>query len=154
MPYDVLDISNYIIKYCLEKGIPVTNLKLQKLLYFVSGSYLVYSNGEALFKEEFRAWQFGPVVPEVYFEYKMHGGSPILPRYNEEQIEEQINDSDKKFIDEILDQVGKFSAWQLVQITHKEGAPWHEAYAREVRSKIPNDIIKNYFEKHYLVTDS
>lgn len=30
-----LDLAAYIVKHCLEKGKPVSNLQLQKILYFV-----------------------------------------------------------------------------------------------------------------------
>ena len=32
--YGVIDIARYIIRYCKEKGYYISNLKLQKILYF------------------------------------------------------------------------------------------------------------------------
>ena len=64
--YAALDIARYIIKYCKDNGYSISNLKLQKLLYFVQAQFLVTYNGRPAFEEKIEAWDFGPVVPEVY----------------------------------------------------------------------------------------
>ena len=78
--YDALTIAMYIINRCFEEGAPVTNLRLQKLLYFIQlESYKVY--GKQLFNNDIAAWQFGPVVPDVYYKYSVYAGMPILVKY-------------------------------------------------------------------------
>lgn len=41
MTYDALDIAAYIVQYCHETGTIVSNLKLQKILYFLQAEFLV-----------------------------------------------------------------------------------------------------------------
>ena len=60
----VLDVSRYIINYCNENYYLISNLKLQKILYFVQAFFLEAKNEEC-FREEIEAWDFGPVIPEV-----------------------------------------------------------------------------------------
>ena len=83
MLYDVLDISRHIINYSDEKDYGVSNLKLQKLLYFVQGNFLRVLK-RACFYEEIEAWKYGPVIPEVYSEFKMFGSNdiPRITHYN------------------------------------------------------------------------
>lgn len=73
MSYNVLDVSRYIINYCNENYYLISNFKLQKILYFVQAFFLEAKNEEC-FREEIEAWDFGPVVPEVYREYRKYGG--------------------------------------------------------------------------------
>ena len=73
MSYNVLGVSRYIINYCNENYYLISNLKLQKILYFVQAFFLEAKNEEC-FREEIEAWDFGPVVPEVYREYRKYGG--------------------------------------------------------------------------------
>ena len=68
MAYKALDIANKIIsKTDLEHGDTISNLKLQKMMYYRQGFHLAYF-GTPLFDEDIVAWQYGPVVPSVYKE--------------------------------------------------------------------------------------
>ena len=82
MSFQVMDVAKYIINYCTEQGKPVSNLKLQKMLYYLWIDY--YKNtSEYLFDEDICAWPFGPVVPSVYFEYCSYAGAPITKKYSD-----------------------------------------------------------------------
>ena len=56
------NVAIYIINWCLDHNVQITNLKLQKLLYFVQGEYSK-TKGSRLIADDFYAWQLGPVVP-------------------------------------------------------------------------------------------
>ena len=76
--YHANDISRYILASSRNIGIRATNLRLQKLLYFVEGFYMLGNNGtESCFKEQILAWTYGPVVHEVYDTFKVFGNQPI-----------------------------------------------------------------------------
>lgn len=105
----------------------VSNLKLQKLTYYVQAFYLaIYDT--PLFSDDFEAWTHGPVCPELYHKYKHHKSAPIPltsdfdpGAFSCEQLE---------LLSEINDVFGQFSAWKLRNMTHSE-APWlsKEAFA-------------------------
>ena len=94
--YNVLDVARYIIWYCKKKGYSISNLKLQKILYFVQAEFLV-SVGSPCFAEEIEAWDFGPVVPEVYHEFKIFGSADI-PKFVCMNADEAILKKDKTMI--------------------------------------------------------
>lgn len=139
--YPALVVADYIIQYGSIKRIGISNLKLQKLLYFVQAEFLVERN-EPCFPEEIEAWDFGPVVPKVYRKYKIYGSSniPCIRRHNDGYIAPK----DKKIISEMVEEAGKYSASQLVDITHHQ-TPWIAAYSHYSNNVISTNSIKKYF---------
>lgn len=139
--YSVLFVAAHIIKHCNEDQMPVSNLKLQKLLYFVQAEFLVNANG-ACFPEEIEAWDFGPVVPVVYHKYKIYGSSSIL--YTEPGAIDRITREDQKRIDNIVDECAQYTAAQLVEITHHQ-TPWLSVYVPYKSNVISKKSIKDFF---------
>lgn len=158
--YNVLDVCHFIIKYSNEKGYGVSNLKLQKLLYFVQAYFLISkSDGTPCFSERIEAWGFGPVVPEAYKEYKMFGANDIPDMESRIEYKEQdiwhtikrikyndavISEEDKKLIKEVVDKFSDSSASYLVELTHNQN-PWINAYVPSKNNTITNQSIKEYF---------
>ncbi len=106
--YNVLDVCRYVINYSNDKDYGISNLKLQKVLYFVQAYFLI-STPEQCFKERIEAWDFGPVVPEAYREYKQFGSSniPSVSYYVEMNYEDFWNSKVKKFRNEIISDCDK-----------------------------------------------
>ena len=79
--YNVLDVAIYVINYAHDAdcGESMSNLKLQKILYYIQAAFLVEKNREC-FKAVIIAGEFGPVIPEVYQKYKIYGRRGILER--------------------------------------------------------------------------
>jgi uncharacterized phage-associated protein len=103
-----------------QSGELISNLKLQKLLYYVQGFHLVM-RGETLFDEKIYNWQHGPVVREVYQEYAANGSAGIQPPADFDI--ESIPAESREVIDEVYQVYGQFSAWRLRDMTHEE-SPW------------------------------
>ncbi|MCI8378628.1 MAG: DUF4065 domain-containing protein [Lachnospiraceae bacterium] len=131
------EVAKYIIAYCGQKGYSISNLKLQKILYFVQAEFLV-ATGMPCFREEIEAWDFGPVVPEVYRQYKIFGSANI-PTF----IIRGRMLLDDGLINRMVDECAKYTLSQLVEITHNQ-TPWIEANKME-RRVIYKDTIENYF---------
>lgn len=157
--YRALDVSRYVIDYSNQKEYGISNLKLQKILYFIQAFFLISKeDGTPCFKEKIEAWDFGPVVPEVYREYKQYGSADIpTMRYYIEFDEENIWNSkrkiygthviakeDEKLINAVVDKFSKYSATDLVTLTHNQ-APWENAYVPHKNNEITNEAIKEYF---------
>ena len=141
--YDVLTIASYIVKYSWEKGYSLSNLKLQKLLYFIQAQFLV-SKKQACFNQDIEAWEYGPVVPAVYQKYKMYGGASIP--YAGEKTTQTIESSDEKLIDRVIDYCSKYTASYLVAVTHAQN-PWKDVYVPNMSNVISKDSIKKFFTK-------
>ncbi len=78
MSYNVIDVCRHVINYSNEHDYGVSNLKLQKLLYFIQAYFLTNKKDNTpCFDEKIEAWDFGPVVPEAYHEYKQYGSGDI-----------------------------------------------------------------------------
>ena len=138
MKYAVTDIAKYVIDYCAKAKSPVTNLKLQGLLYFLWVEYYKLTKSY-LYKEELKAWPFGPAADDVYYYYCPYGGMPI----DDEEYIIVLHPDDKKIIDAILTQYKDITTGKLIEMTHEAGSPWDVIYnmgsGRE--KKIPFDII-------------
>lgn len=159
--YNVLDICRFIINYCDEKDYSLSNLKLQKILYFIQAYFLSCTDSKKpCFKEKIEAWTFGPVVPVAYHEYKQFGNTNI-PRvthyieYNENNFwkskvmqyhDDIICNGDKEIIEKLVDKFAKYSTTALVNITYHQ-TPWMNAYKQGHNHIISNEAIKNYFDE-------
>lgn len=139
--YNVLDIAKYIILYEYENGHVVSNLKLQKILYFVQAEFLV-SKGEACFKEDIVALSFGPVILEVYDKYKVYGGAGIPGLFLKKDF--YILDEDKELINNVLEELRSYSASYLTKITLNQ-EPWCKSYRYNRDRVISKKLIKKYF---------
>ena len=73
-----LNIAKYVVEVAYQQCKPISNLKLQGILYFLWNEYYK-ETGKYLFYENFYAWSIGPVVPEVYYFYCTWAGTPIFP---------------------------------------------------------------------------
>ncbi len=127
--YDVLDIANYFLFKAEKDEELLSNLKLQKLLYYAQGIHLAIY-GTPIFKEQIKAWNYGPVIPAVYGKFKEYasGGIPADPGFDPDSISEDM----REFLDEIYKIFGQFSAVRLMDITHSDQC-WKDAH--------PNGII-------------
>ena len=142
--YNALTVANFVIEYCNRIGRGISNLKLQKMLYFIQAEFLVFAN-KPCFSDTIEAWDFGPVVPSVYHRYKVYG-SAIIPFSSEMALHEVITTEDKNMIIAMIDQVATYSASQLVELTHRQD-PWKASYIRGCNNVITNNSIRKYFEE-------
>ena len=122
-----------------EKGELVSNLKLQKLLYYMQGYHLAVFN-KPLFNEEIEAWMYGPVVPNVYNEYSRFGNKGI--ECNETPI--TLSEDEEALFDEVYEVYSQYSAYGLMNLTHKE-KPW-ETTSTGVGNIISKEKIRVFFK--------
>ena len=134
-------IAKYIIKQCSECKKPISNLKLQKILYFVQAEFLVTTH-KPCFEEKIEAWDFGPVVPLVYNKYKIFGGA-IIPYIKTTSIF-PFSKKEKELIDGIIEQCIKYSASELTILSLQK--PWEEASKQSIKT-ISTASIMDYYTK-------
>lgn len=139
MAYSALEIAKYVINHEHSKGREISNLRLQKLLYFIQAKVLV-ETGDPCFEDIMEAWDFGPVVPCVYHTYKIFGSWDLSFTGEVPAIIEEIS----QMIDSIVDYCQSFPTRQLVEITHNQD-PWKNVYIKGQKNRISNDSIRDYF---------
>lgn len=142
--YRALDIARYIVERCNSMNMSINNFKLQKILYFVQAEFLVSKN-EPCFIEEIQALDFGPVVPAVYYAYRMFGSANI-PFVTKSRIPQIVSSRDKKLLNGIIDECAKYSTSTLMEITHNQ-TPWIDAYRLGQNTEITKESIKEYFKE-------
>lgn len=157
--YDALDVSRYIINYSNEKEYGISNLKLQKILYLVQAYFLTSTEGHRpCFADPIEAWNFGPVVPTVYHEFKQYGAGdiPSVVSYiefdpdniwNSKRIryETKIQKEDRSRIADVVGRFADFSAHDLLTLVQRQ-SPWIETYVPGQHNEITNDEIRRFFE--------
>lgn len=119
--YPVEAIANRILHEAQERGVSVTNLQMQKFVYFAQG-FALAQLGHPLFDEDFEAWTYGPVVPRLYRLLKHYEAKPIGPLPTSSVVAEGSKAA--RVICEMMDKLGKLSSTQLVRLSHREDSPW------------------------------
>lgn len=122
MAYNALDIAKKIInKTDVERGDSITNLKLQKMLYYMQGFWLAVFD-RPLFDEDIEAWMYGPVVPSVYEEYKSYEKRAI-DIIEHGTVISLSSEEEEDLFNEVYDVYNQYSATALIDMTHGE-MPW------------------------------
>ncbi|MCC5636542.1 DUF4065 domain-containing protein [Nostoc sp. CHAB 5844] len=122
---DCLIAARYFIMRAYEDGIEaeMTNMKVQKLLYYAQSIHLALYN-EPLFDEEIQAWRYGPVCPPAYRFYSEFEAKQ-LPIPGKESLS-QLPIEKKELLEEIWGYFGGYHAYRLSDMTHGE-FPWKKA---------------------------
>lgn len=114
-------VADYFVAFSHEHGDPVSNLKLQKLLYYAQAWHLAL-RGDPLFAEPIQAWIHGPVVPSVYQRYRDWAWKPI----DENPPIPDLDPATRDHLNEVMSTYGTMTAYALELLTHQE-APWKNA---------------------------
>ena len=147
------DNAKYIISYFHNNNVDVTNLKLQKLLYFLEAIYMVVLDENYLFDENFYAWNYGPVSKKVYEQYKIFGSMPITL---DEPV--NINKTNEIFIHNLFTMFNDYDVSDLIELSHQKGSPWYQIYI-DNGEYIPKNIViekrltKQWFSKIVVIND-
>jgi len=140
----VQDVAKFFIDLSQKQskhhcGDLMTNLRLQKLLYFAQGWHLS-RHGRPLFDAPIMAWKYGPVVREIYDHYKGFNNNGIAIKTGVHDA--AFTDDERLLLLDVASEYNKHSTPALVGISHKPGSPWHQTEQPRV---IPIETISNYF---------
>lgn len=157
---DPRSVANAILGVAAEYGFSVTQLSIQKIVYFVHGRYLT-ENDEPLVSGYFEAWKYGPVHPLIYSSFKRYGSSPIdkpaivkdLMSGEETIVPQPTDPLIRLFIREAAVRYLRMTPGQLIDLSHAPKSPWDKVtYAqdneRKYGARISNDDIKHLFRFH------
>ena len=137
---NVQDVARYFLRLSQpDEGDFVSNLKLQKLVYYAQGFHLAIF-GRPLFDAQIHAWEHGPVVDSLYHQYKGHG-SAAIPCPDAFDSEAVLTAEERSLLDDVWDAYGQFSAWKLRNMTHDE-PPWKDTPRGFV---IDHETMREYF---------
>lgn len=156
--FDARLIANEILHRAWAEELEVTQIDVQKILYFLHGHHLL-EHRQPLIKSEFEAWDFGPVQRSVYDAFKEFGDQPITELAQKLDPVKRLTSPFPKLVDNAavatierhLYKYLEIPSFALVDITHQPGTPWSRTIeaARShvnVGMRIKNDLISSYFE--------
>lgn len=154
--FDVRSLANFVLDLADQNGIPVTNMALNKLVYFVHCDFLI-EKGEPLVSAKIEAWQHGPVFREIYHEFKKFEDQPIRSRATKVdptsgevvKASAKFEGQDGQYLADIASRYLNFSAAQLRAISHVEDGPWHKVWGHDGQAnpgmRISNEIIREHY---------
>jgi uncharacterized phage-associated protein len=156
--YEARKICNFLLARYDAKRFELTNLRINKLLYFIHADSLAHKP-DGLVRNHFEAWQYGPVIRPVFDVFKIYGDNFIsAPAAYLDYASGQnlpipyfdINESDLGLIQITFEQYSRFSTSQLVSLSHEPDGPWDIVFKAHLADKtssprIPNDLIRQRF---------
>lgn len=134
--FDGRAVANLVLDVCESKSLSVTNLALQKIVYFCHVWSLLKLQ-RPLIAQEFEAWEYGPVLPYLYREFKRFDAEPIKSRATSLILAsgerrcssyETFDDESRRLVAEVTNFYARLSASELVKLSHVLGGPWHRVW--------------------------
>jgi uncharacterized phage-associated protein len=141
----------------------LTQMQLLKLTYIAHGWNLAV-NGEPLIREPVEAWNYGPVVRELYNHIRYNGTNPIQRLIEDTDnvaddffeaskpktstvYQEQLSVGENDVVERVWRRYGRHSGYSLSMLTHRPGTPWFETYFGTVGGTkvISNDLIREHY---------
>lgn len=147
------NINNVIGALCTKAEWSLSNLEIQKGLYLAQLLYLGQYD-EPLFHDDFQAWDYGPVQPNVYHDLKMFGSSAVKPLsyISNPKLSDQRADD---VVGEVADLAVKSTAGRLVRITHWDHGAWFKYYQPQAKGiVIPKSAIKQEYIDRVKATEA
>lgn len=157
-PYPATTIANEFLRKAGSAGSTLTHMQVQKLVYLAHGWHLALTDGDPLIKERVLAWQYGPVIEELYYEFAGFKRDPIDRRFVDLMadkmgldalFEPSISEDDamaRNVIDAVWEGYSHYSGSQLSSLTHQPDTPWDQAQ-KQHKSTIRDEVIRDHFRQ-------
>lgn len=147
MVYSSCAVANAFLNLAKKEGKTLTNMQVQKLVYFAHG-YTLGFIGEPLIRDEVRAWTFGPVIPVLYDRLQIYGRNPIAkPLEVGYDVPVDFVSNEGQVIRSVWEAFKDLSAGQLSNLSHQKGSPWYQVWTETEFGEIPNDITAKFYKK-------
>ena len=134
-------IAKYILAKRTNEGNPISNLQLQKILYYCQGYFIKFFN-QLLFEEPICKWTYGPVVPETYYIYNIYGSHKICESGKGFNSSLSLPRKWENCLQHVVDRCVNLPIKTLVCKTRQE-TPWQNA---ETGKEIDIASIRSYFK--------
>ena len=144
--HSAIEVANAFIEKARASGHGLTNMQLQKLVYIAFGYYAAFFN-ERMFNDAIQAWNFGPVIPNLYHQLKKYGLNEVKETI---QTDSKIPEDspEMKVIDGVWEGYSEYDAKELSDLTHQEGTPWSAVWEQGQKNiEIPLHLIRSHYEK-------
>jgi len=156
MGYDGRAVANYVLDTCSVSGCEVTNLSLQKIIFFCH-AWCLGRLKRPLIRHEFEAWKYGPVLQYVYRDFSNFDSSPITSRAvginpvtgSKDVVTADFDEEVLQLLAEVVGFYSRRTANQLVRLSHVPGGPWstvwNDGAALNPGMRIKNELIESFY---------
>ncbi len=121
----------------------VTNLRLQKLVYYAQ-AWFIQRHNKPLFEDDILKYPYGPVSDKLYKKYAIYGDKPIIttsPSYSVSAFTAE----ELETLNDVMYEYGKLSTPALVKRSHRQCEPWFKVQAD--RGVISKAMMKEDFDR-------
>lgn len=109
-------VADYLLCFAQEHGDVMTPLKLQKMVFYADAWYMALNDDKELIADQFEAWVHGPVARDLYIRFADYKWQPITSEIKCPELPDDVSEH----LSEIYNVFGRFSAYELEQMTHQE----------------------------------
>ena len=145
MKHDARAVANRLLDLAEEDGNRLTPMQVLKLVYFCH-AWMLAARERPLIEQPVEAWQYGPVINDVYRSFRKHRRDYITSRARVPAA--KFDDAEDDVIRQVYRKYGYLSGIRLSQISHAPGSPWEQVWeTNRQNSIIPNWMIKEYYSQ-------
>ena len=158
MSHDVRSIANFVLDLAESEGAGVSNLSINKIVYFLHANYLVNFDNP-LVSAKIEAWNYGPVFRELYREFKKFGDNPIRERAFRvdpatglrELCQYDLSDEEKRFLEPLAQSLIRMPLGKLLAMSHVKDGPWDQVWNHSTTSRpsmnISDEVIWSWHKQ-------
>ena len=143
MPYSATQVANSFLSIAQANGEQLTNMQLQKLVYFAHGWHLALTE-TPLIAEPVEAWPYGPVFSNLYGKLRQYGNGTVTQPLPGGTIPAG---GEKNLLEHVWQLYGHLSGPQMSFLTHKSNTPWDLCWKEQPFSTIPPALIREHFKE-------
>lgn len=151
--YSAKSVANYFLGRAWDEAEDLSPMQIQKLVYFAHGWCLaIYER--PLIREYVQAWEYGPVIPELYHEFKRFGSGSIqeyATNTDQEKVPPPTGNPPTKLLDKVWEVYGDLTANEMSALTHQTGTPWHKVFEQAKKEGRRGQIIDDGLIKEHFV---
>jgi len=144
-----ISVANTFLALAGHENKPITNMQLQKLVFLAQG-YALALLKRPIFRDDIRAWQWGPVIPPLYKKLQKYGRDQVTETLDVKpgDIENLLeNKKAMGIIRGVWNGYKDYTGGQLSSLTHEPNTPWKTTWDKQTFSVIPTDLIQEYYTK-------
>jgi uncharacterized phage-associated protein len=121
-------------------GWNLSNLEMQKIAFIAEMLHLGREDSP-LINEQWQAWSYGPVQPDLYHRAKIFGADPVKDIFFDPVLPEST--SRGKAVADAYNLMKNLRPGQMINITHQPNGAWASAYDPNIKGRtIPRSSIK------------
>ena len=144
--YSAESAANAFLELARRSRKSLTNMQLQKLVYIAHG-YSLAKLGRPLFHNNIHAFEWGPVIPNLYKTLRHYGAGEVKELIPTDAATISEDSLEMEIIKEVWQDYGELSGLELSDLTHRKGTPWSETWRNNQFGVISDELIAEHYRR-------